>query len=153
MQALAGRVHAADPDYTDGEAAITVGCMARDPGDALLLLEALGLEGANYRWDMPRVALVVLEQCRNGREFTANTLASWVPRRADRLVAAAVTWLAGEGMIEKTGQRVTSTAPGARGRKIPCWQLTLAGERLSREITPVPGMTPFLVEFPLRKVP
>ena len=141
MSVLAGRILRTDPAYADGEAAVVVACRARDRDDALLLLEALGLATGAWRWSMPRVGRVILERCQHGQEFSANALAAWVPRRAWPLIAATVTWLAAEGVMEKTGRRVVSQSPGAKSRKIPCWRLTEAGELLAREVSPVPGFS------------
>lgn len=138
---------AADREYVEGEARWAVRRHARNPADEAHLLDVLGLTGASSDWDRARVAFVIVERCRGGYEFTASTLQLWVPDRAWPLVAAAIAWLQSEDMIVRTGRTVRSDAPGARGRKIPCWRLTFDGERLSREMSPVPGMIPVLTDI------
>jgi hypothetical protein len=144
---LAAQLHAVDRDYVAGEAAYHIRQYARDAADEALLLDVLGLTRASCEWDTARVAFVVLEQCRGRCEFTASTLQLWVPVRAWSLVARAITWLRRDGLIEQTGRNIRSSAPGARGRRIPCWQLTWDGERLSRDLSPMPGMIPVLTEL------
>jgi len=139
---FASHVAAADRDWNGGEAALTIADRAASPADAKLLLDALGLTGVSCRWDLARVCLVILERCRNGREFSSNIIRTYLPRRAFTLIAPAMTRMHTENLAELTGHVVPSTAPGARGRKVRCWRLTLAGERLSRSISPIPGMTP-----------
>jgi hypothetical protein len=141
--ALAG----VDRDYIGGEAARAVARCARDRADEQLLLDVLGLEATSSVWDTARVAYVTIERCRGGGQFSANTLTLWVPQRARPLIARALTWLGEEGLVVKTGRTVLSAAPGARRRRIPCWQLTLDGERLSRELSPPPGMIPAVTEL------
>jgi hypothetical protein len=138
---LAERVAAADRDYVAGEAALTVADQAASADDARLLLEALGIEGASCRWDAVRIALVVLERCRNQRLFSAETLHSYVPRRARRLLPPAVTWLLKDGLIEHAGYAGRS-ASGHRPAAL--FRLTVEGERLSRWLEPPPGMIPGL---------
>lgn len=131
----------ADRNYTEGEAALAVAGMA-PPADVPLILEALGLAAVTYRWDVHRVAVITLERCRHRREFSANTLHGFVPARARHLTARALTWMLQEHLAAPTGRRVPSAAPGARGRTVGCYRLTLAGERLSRDLAPQPGMDP-----------
>jgi hypothetical protein len=134
----AQRILAAPAGYDAGEAAIGVADMA--PADTVWLIDALGLTGAAYRWDLPRVARVTLEKCCHGRAFSANNLRGHVPARARHLIQPAFTWLLKEGLITATGTSVVSVAPGARGRRAACYQLTPVGELLSRELAPPPGM-------------
>jgi hypothetical protein len=131
------RVGGADRGYDEGEAALAVAALA--PGDAGLLLEYLGLTGATCRWDTARIAALILERCRSGREFSANTLRFYVPARARDLVAPALMRMRAEGMIAPTGRRERSASPGANRRQIPRYCLTLAGERVSRDLAPMPG--------------
>jgi len=138
---LAERVTTADRDYIAGEAALTVADRATSTGDARLLLEALGLEGASCRWDVVRIALVVLERCRNQRLFSAETLHLYVPQRARRLMPPAVTWLLKDGLIEHAGHAGRSTSGH---RRTALFRLTIDGERLSRYLEPPPGMIPGL---------
>jgi hypothetical protein len=140
-------LYAANREYVEGEARWTVQRYARSPADEAHLLDVLGLTGASSGWNRARVAFVIIERCRGGYEFTASTLQLWVPDRAWPLVAAAIAWLQAEDMIGRTGRTVRSDAPGARGRKIPCWRLTVHGERLSREISPIPGMIPVITDI------
>jgi hypothetical protein len=138
---IAAALATVDQEYVAGEAARVVRRHARDQADEQLLLDILGLGDASSEWTTARVVFVALDRCRSGGEFTATTLSLWVPGRAQPLIARALTWMAAEGLAVRTGRAVRSGAPGARGRRIPCWQLTLAGERLSRELSPLPGMT------------
>ncbi len=128
---------ATDRGYAEGEAALAVACM--DPQHARVLLEALGLGGASCRWTVIRVCAVVLDRCRMGREFSANTLRFYVPARAWHLVAPALTRLRAEGLIHPTGRAEHSVSPGAKHRRVSCYLLTLAGERASRTMAPLPG--------------
>jgi hypothetical protein len=150
VPALARQLTEINREYARGEAAIWVADHSIrhgiSPKEARHLVEVLGLTDACYRWDVARVVCVVLEHCRYGREFTACTLYAWVPLRARDLVPRAFQWLAREGCIQAVGKQ-PSRAPGARGRKITVWRMTHAGEELSRSVSPIPGMTPFLAEI------
>jgi hypothetical protein len=137
---IAEQVLAADRGYAEGEAAVTVAALAPDPDAAAQLLDILDLTQVQYRWDAARVAALVLDRCRNGRVFSANTVRGHVPQRSTLLIAPAFTWLRKEGLIAPTGTWETATAPGAKSRRVRCYTLSLAGERLSRELTPMPGM-------------
>jgi len=137
--AASDRVGAADRDYEAGEAALAVAAYARSADDALRLLDILGLQRAGHRWDLARVMLVILERFRHGREFSANTLRGYLPRRALHLIAPALTWMQHDHLICPTGRSVVSASPGARHRRVRCYALTLAGERASRELAPLPG--------------
>lgn len=123
-----------------GEAALTVACYARDPADARYLLEALGLEDAVYRWSATRVAAAALHAGRLGQEFTTSTLRWRLPRRAWRMLPRALANLTAGGLAAPTGETAPSTAPGARGRKVPVYALTRAGEDLAMDIAPLPGI-------------
>lgn len=148
---LAGQLRYTDREWARGEAAVWVASHAAErgltAGEARQLVDVLGLEDACYKWDVARVVCVVLEHCKLGRQFTSCTLYSWVPPRARPLIARAMQWLRKEGMAEHTGEVVPSQAPGAKGRKVPVWRLTYAGEQLARNVAPIPGMTPFLAEI------
>lgn len=135
---IAELLPAVDQGYAAGEAAVTVADQARR--DVVILLDVLGLREAAYRWDPARVAAVTLTQFRHGRVFSANSLRGHVPPRAMVFAAEAFRLLSADRLIGRTGTTARSMAPGARGRRVPYWQLTLAGERASRELVPQPGM-------------
>ncbi len=138
---LTGRILAAQPDIERGEAAIVVACHARDRDDAELLLDALGLtEHVDYQWSLARVALLAVTRCHLGGEFSVNTLRRWIPPRAWGFLPAVFTHLTRCGLAEATGRRERSDSPGAHRRRVPCYRLTPAGEALSAEIAPMPGV-------------
>lgn len=108
--------------------------------DAALLLDVLGLAGAAWRWDAARVACVAVAGGQRSAAFTANDLSRRVPRRARPLIAPALRWLQDAGLAEQLpGRRVMSSSPGARHRRIPVYQLTPAGDDLSRQVRPPAG--------------
>jgi hypothetical protein len=144
---LAERILSADRDYMAGEAALKVADAAVPP-DAVLgregvpeVLEALGLLSAVYRWDGARVALITLTRCRLGVLFSADTLHGHVPPRAWKLIPGVITTLLAQGLIVRAGHTARSAVAH---RKAPLYRLTLAGEWLSRQVAPIPGMTPHL---------
>jgi hypothetical protein len=124
-----------------GEAALTAAGHSRDRDDCLLLLEALGLgPEVRYRWTVQRVALLAVTRCRQGAGFSANTLRRLMPQRAWHLLPAAFAAMVRAGLAEPTGERVRSDSPGSNRRRTAVYRLTSAGERLSLDIEPPPGM-------------
>jgi hypothetical protein len=133
-----------------GEAAIAVACYARDPADARFLLAALGLgQDTPYRWSAARVAATALRYGRLGQEFTTATLRWHVPERAWRMLPRGIANLTAAGLAAATGKTAPSTAPGARGRKVPVYTLTRAGEDLAMDIAPLPGIGERVMESTL----
>lgn len=141
---------AAPRESQPGEAAIAVACYARDPADARFLLDALGLDQSTvYRWSAVRVAATALRYGRLGQEFTTATLRWHVPARAWRMLPRALADLTASGLAAATGKTALSTAPGARGRKVPVYQLTRAGELLAMDVAPLPGIGERVMETAL----
>jgi len=137
---LADHLRAAARDRIPGEAAVAVADLARDGADARHLLGMLGLgPGVPYRWNMHRVAATAVAKSRLGQEFSANTLRQQVPPRAHKMIASAIAALTTAGLAEPA-RAVRSTAPGAKGRKVPSYRLTRAGEWLAMDIAPLPGV-------------
>ena len=137
--AISDRLAAADRGYEAGEAALTVASRARSSADAMRLLDILDLQDAVCRWDTTRVMMLTLERFRHGREFSANTLRGYLPDRALYLIGPALTWMQREHLICPTGRAVPSVSPGAKHRRVRSYALTLAGERASRQLAPIPG--------------
>jgi hypothetical protein len=137
---LADQITAASRfDRSRGEAAVTVACLA--PADAPFILEMLGLgHGVGYRWTVARVAAEAVTMGRLGQEFSARELHGRLPARCRPMIAPALGALSGEGLAERTGRVALSGAPGARGRKVPVFRLTRAGESLAWDIAPLPGI-------------
>jgi hypothetical protein len=136
---LADKIREAPREKAPGEAAIAVAGAARSPADAALLVGILGLHGADYRWDLARVAREAVTAGRLGQDVSANAMRHLVPRRAHPLISSAFRELAAAGLAARTGRAVTSWAPGAKGRKVPVYRLTRAGENLAAEIAPPAG--------------
>jgi hypothetical protein len=141
------RIRSASSQVAEGEAAVTIADRAAPrhgldaAGDALELIGALGLEDAIWQWDTARVARIVLEHARHGREFSANDARIWLPPRAGPHIAGALRALTGTGLAVVTDGVCVSASPRARGSLIRRYVLTLAGERLAAEIAPMPGET------------
>src|ERR1700729_4059053 len=142
MLMLADQIAAAETDPAPGEAALTVASAAAGPEDAALLLDILGIgPGTAYRWGVPRVALTAVTQGRLGRPWSAVTLRPPIPSRAHPVIPVAVARLCAGGLAERTGQVTRSTSPGARGRMVPVFRLTRAGEDLAARVAPLPGQS------------
>jgi hypothetical protein len=142
MLMLADQIAAAETDPAPGEAAVTVASRAAGREDAALLLDILGLgPGTAYRWGVPRVALTAITHGRLGRAWSAVSLRTLVPPRGHPAIPVAVARLCAEGLAERTGQVVRSTSPGARGRMVPVYRLTRAGEDLAARVAPLPGQS------------
>jgi hypothetical protein len=142
------RIRAADNLVAEGEAALTIADRAAPrpngldaAGDALDLIQALGLEDACWRWDIPRASRIVLEHARHGRTFSANDIRMWLPPRAEAYVAGTLRALCVTGLAAVTDGLCVSTSPGSRGSLIRRYTLTLPGERLASELAPMPGET------------
>jgi hypothetical protein len=145
MAALAEQLLAADQHYARGEAAVTIAAAHLErPGAAREILEALDLTGASWHWSATRVALIMLIRCRSGRDFSADTLRSYVPQRAWPLIRPALDKMTAGDLISAVNE--TGRSPVAH-RRLPVYALTLAGERLSRDISPAFGMTPALTKI------
>jgi hypothetical protein len=137
---LPDQIRAASTDRIHGEAAMAVACTARDRADATVLLDMLGLtRGTVFRWNMPRVAAVAIAKGRLAQEFSAVTLRGLLPRRAWRMIPPALAALSAAGLATQTGRTAKSSAPGARGRKVPLYALTRTGEALAADVAPMPG--------------
>ena len=136
---LTDKIRTANHDVTGGEAALTVACFAQDAADAAMLLDALGVDAAAAAWTPARVAYVTVAHAQHGNRFCSNDVRIWVPQRAWPHIQTALRWLAADGLAERTGRVATSASPGARGRKVPVYQLTREGDALSWEVRPPAG--------------
>jgi hypothetical protein len=138
---LIEQIRGAARDNNSGEAAVAIAAYGHGRADVTFLMEAVGLGGdIRYRWDCARVAATAIRYGRLGQEFSSATLRIRLPARAHRMIPRAIANLTIGGLAEQVSVRALSAAPGARGRKVPVYRLTRAGEALAVEIAPMPGV-------------
>jgi hypothetical protein len=115
---------------------MAVACLARGKDDAALILDVLGIDRdtAAWRWNIPRVAIAALRLGRLGREWSASGLRASLPDRAARLIPISVARMTAEGLAVRSGGWEVSASPAARGRVVPRYRLTRAGEALAARI-------------------